>query len=222
MSDKILQTALESLAPKYRGIAQHTPLTVGMLADVLAALELTRARQEGDGDESLEPCVDCSTMVHPSNAETHCAGQPWAGAPTAAPSLAHDLLTELAEERCAYNDNCPDFGTRHGRCLACKARIALAEWLALPRARTVAGEQRSACADAAEAAFPREPRDDAEREAMDRGYGTWAMGGYPGRCNERHSEVLCTRLPSHDGDHVACGSLGVLARWPRTNGAPSV
>lgn len=35
-------------------------------------------------------------------------------------------LEELAEHDCAYGDSCPDFGTRHGRCVGCVARSALA------------------------------------------------------------------------------------------------
>jgi hypothetical protein len=35
------------------------------------------------------------------------------------------FVRELADEPCSYGDNCPDFGTRHGRCLHCKARRAL-------------------------------------------------------------------------------------------------
>lgn len=38
------------------------------------------------------------------------------------------LLRDLAYDDCLYGDNCPDFfGTRHGRCLPCKARVALAD-----------------------------------------------------------------------------------------------
>lgn len=36
-----------------------------------------------------------------------------------------DFASELAGEDCAYGDNCPSFGTRHGKCLPCKARHAL-------------------------------------------------------------------------------------------------
>lgn len=32
-----------------------------------------------------------------------------------------DFVQELADEDCAYGDNCPTFGSRHGRCLRCKA-----------------------------------------------------------------------------------------------------
>jgi hypothetical protein len=35
-----------------------------------------------------------------------------------------EFVQELADEPCAYGDSCPAFGTRHGRCLACKARLA--------------------------------------------------------------------------------------------------
>jgi hypothetical protein len=37
-----------------------------------------------------------------------------------------DFVQELADEPCNYGDNCPTFGTRHGTCLHCKARAALA------------------------------------------------------------------------------------------------
>lgn len=36
-----------------------------------------------------------------------------------------DFVEELADEPCTYGDNCPDFGTRHYRCLHCRARKAL-------------------------------------------------------------------------------------------------
>jgi hypothetical protein len=39
-----------------------------------------------------------------------------------------EFVGELAEADCSYGDNCPDFaGTRHGKCLPCKAREALEE-----------------------------------------------------------------------------------------------
>ncbi len=38
-----------------------------------------------------------------------------------------DFVQELADEPCAYGDNCPTFGTYHGTCLNCKARAALAQ-----------------------------------------------------------------------------------------------
>lgn len=31
-------------------------------------------------------------------------------------------LSEFAEYDCEYGDGCPTFGTRHGRCVGCKAR----------------------------------------------------------------------------------------------------
>ena len=34
-------------------------------------------------------------------------------------------LTDFADQDCAYGDDCPTFGTRHGRCIGCKARRAL-------------------------------------------------------------------------------------------------
>jgi len=46
----------------------------------------------------------------------------------AAPALLGvvSFVEELAGETCAYDDNCPPFGTRHGKCMSCKARSALA------------------------------------------------------------------------------------------------
>ena len=37
----------------------------------------------------------------------------------------------MAEHDCAYGDNCPTFGSRHGRCTGCAARAALAAVRAL-------------------------------------------------------------------------------------------
>jgi len=34
---------------------------------------------------------------------------------------------DMAEDDCAYGDNCPTFGTRHGQCDGCKARETLKE-----------------------------------------------------------------------------------------------
>ena len=36
-----------------------------------------------------------------------------------------DALEGLAEYDCHYGDNCPTFGSRHGKCVGCKAREAL-------------------------------------------------------------------------------------------------
>lgn len=36
-----------------------------------------------------------------------------------------DVLKDLAEGDCAYGDNCPTFGSRHGQCYVCKARAPL-------------------------------------------------------------------------------------------------
>lgn len=35
------------------------------------------------------------------------------------------VLRDFADADCEYGDNCPPFGTRHGRCVGCKARAAL-------------------------------------------------------------------------------------------------
>lgn len=40
--------------------------------------------------------------------------------------MIEDFVQELADEPCTYGDNCPLHGTRHGQCLSCKARAALA------------------------------------------------------------------------------------------------
>jgi hypothetical protein len=36
------------------------------------------------------------------------------------------VLQDFAEGDCEYGDGCPSFGTRHGRCISCKAKKALA------------------------------------------------------------------------------------------------
>lgn len=36
-----------------------------------------------------------------------------------------DALQDIAEQECAYGDDCPPFGSRHGVCVGCKARRAL-------------------------------------------------------------------------------------------------
>lgn len=40
-------------------------------------------------------------------------------------ATALDFLQELADEECGYGDDCPTFGSRHGKCVRCKAREAL-------------------------------------------------------------------------------------------------
>lgn len=35
-------------------------------------------------------------------------------------------IRDFAEHDCTYGDNCPEFGTRHGACVGCLARRALA------------------------------------------------------------------------------------------------
>jgi len=37
----------------------------------------------------------------------------------------NDFVKELAEEDCGYGDDCPEFGSRHYRCLRCKALSAM-------------------------------------------------------------------------------------------------
>lgn len=34
---------------------------------------------------------------------------------------------DMAEHDCTYGDNCPTFGSRHGKCIGCLAREALTE-----------------------------------------------------------------------------------------------
>ena len=36
-----------------------------------------------------------------------------------------DFVQELADEDCSYGDDCPYNGTRHGRCIRCRAKSAL-------------------------------------------------------------------------------------------------
>jgi hypothetical protein len=36
-----------------------------------------------------------------------------------------DFVQELADEPCEYGDDCPSFGTRHGKCIRCGAKRAL-------------------------------------------------------------------------------------------------
>jgi len=36
-------------------------------------------------------------------------------------ATALDFVQELADEDCNYGDNCPIFGSRHGRCIRCRA-----------------------------------------------------------------------------------------------------
>lgn len=36
-----------------------------------------------------------------------------------------DFVQAFADEPCAYGDDCPPFGTRHGTCHNCAARRAL-------------------------------------------------------------------------------------------------
>jgi len=35
------------------------------------------------------------------------------------------VLEGISEGDCSYGDNCPEFGTRHGRCVSCIAKSAL-------------------------------------------------------------------------------------------------
>jgi len=61
-----------------------------------------------DKGEGGEPCGGCLTCVQAKLAEYEKA------------------LRDLAERDCTYGDNCPPFGTRHGACVGCIARAALA------------------------------------------------------------------------------------------------
>jgi hypothetical protein len=40
-------------------------------------------------------------------------------------ATALDFVQELADEDCSYGDNCPTFGSRHGKCKYCRAREVL-------------------------------------------------------------------------------------------------
>lgn len=44
-----------------------------------------------------------------------------------------DFTQDMAEHDCEYGDNCPDVGSRHGRCVGCHARKALSDAGAAPR-----------------------------------------------------------------------------------------
>jgi hypothetical protein len=85
----------------------------------------------------------------------------------------------------------------------------------------VRASRPGAGADGGAGAFPREPVDDAEREAvrnMDDFCDEWAPGSMSG---------ICTRLPGHDGDHVSAQFVEpgnpdkrqhVVSRHPATKG----
>ncbi len=61
--------------------------------------------------------------------------------------------------------------------------------------------------------FPREPRDDAEREACDNFHGEW--------CFSKGPRVFCTRRKGHTGKHVGATAGGLLwaEPWPAAPGA---
>jgi hypothetical protein len=40
-------------------------------------------------------------------------------------SKLRNFVQELADLDCTYKDNCPDFGSRHGKCIRCQAKEAL-------------------------------------------------------------------------------------------------
>lgn len=40
-------------------------------------------------------------------------------------ATALDFVQELADMDCGYKDNCPTFGTKHGKCVRCQAREVL-------------------------------------------------------------------------------------------------
>lgn len=66
-------------------------------------------------------------------------------------------------------------------------------------------------------AFPRQPADDAEREAC-------ASSAEVACCMRRPDQPYnCARVAEHDGDHVASDGRYVLARWPqvRADAAPA-
>lgn len=42
-----------------------------------------------------------------------------------------DFATDMAEQDCHYNDNCPAFGTNHYQCDGCRARKVLDKVLCL-------------------------------------------------------------------------------------------
>ena len=42
-------------------------------------------------------------------------------------ALIEEFVRDFADEPCVYKDDCPSDGRRHGTCLPCRARRALAE-----------------------------------------------------------------------------------------------
>jgi hypothetical protein len=40
-------------------------------------------------------------------------------------ATALDFVQELANDSCKYGDDCPEFGSNHGRCMRCRARVVL-------------------------------------------------------------------------------------------------
>lgn len=76
-----------------------------------------------DKDEQL------AQVTRERNNANHNAGEmaKLSDAAEAQLTVLKDFVQELADEPCAYDDNCPMFGTRHGTCLNCKARAALAQ-----------------------------------------------------------------------------------------------
>lgn len=91
----------------------------------------------GDGD-SYVLCQSCDTLS-PKDGTPEYVAQNWNNRPledalraqsvkdAARIAELEEFVKEFADEPCTYGDNCPDFGTRHGKCYNCKARAALAE-----------------------------------------------------------------------------------------------
>lgn len=74
--------------------------------------------------------------------------------------------------------------------------------------------------------FPRNPIDDAEREAcsVQRANGARACAEVGKETDDGQWEFICTRLQHHDGDHVSSDGRVVNCRWPQRGsgeGAPA-
>jgi hypothetical protein len=86
-------------------------------AELIANHELcgvTKEKLEKSQSERLTAALGVGCTI----ANLH--GISWVGT-----SRERDFIRELADEECSYKDNCPAFGTRHGRCLSCSAREVL-------------------------------------------------------------------------------------------------
>jgi hypothetical protein len=109
---------------------QRDPLGQRLLSVAAAALRPssppeTPAPPVPDG-EWAGPCPECPDGNTCFNAE-RCVRQPLAAPPVPVGSVMTLVDEHFLSEPCAYGDECPDHGTRHGRCLPCKFKRAAAE-----------------------------------------------------------------------------------------------